>query len=66
MKSDQNESFRAQQNEELLFREFFKLSSKIKSNFGISVLIKFKLKFSPIWNLSFKLFSSNSHSSTQN
>jgi len=56
LKSDQNESFRAHQNEQLLFWEFFKLLSKIKSNFRISVLTKFKLDLPPIWNLKFKPF----------
>jgi len=47
LKGNQNESCRAHQNEQLLFLEFFKLLSKIKSNFGISVVTKFKLDLPP-------------------
>jgi len=64
LKYDQDESIRAHQNEQLLFWKFFKLLRKIKSKFGISVLIKFKLEFPPIWNLNSKLFYPNSSLST--
>jgi len=42
LKSDQHESCRAYQIEQLLFWECFKLFRKIKSNFGISNLPQFK------------------------
>jgi len=54
LKSDQNESCRARQNEQLLFWEFFKLLRKIKSNFGISILPQFKSVLPPNWNFEFQ------------
>jgi len=53
LKSDQHESCRPPQIEQLLFWEFFKFLWKIKSNFGISVLTKLKIGISPnlgFWN----------------
>jgi len=54
LESDQHESCRAQQIEQLLFWEFFKLLWKIKSNFGISVLVKFKIGIFPKWEFEFQ------------
>jgi len=66
LKSDQNKSCRALQDEQLLFWEFHKFLRKIKSNFGISILPKFKLNLPQFGILNFKLFWLKSPFSFQN
>jgi len=48
LKSDQNKSCKTFQSEQLLFWKIFKLLSKIKSNFAISILPQFKSVLPPI------------------